>query len=216
MSLKSLILILPATAMVAEQAQAAPRGRKSPNNNWQLEVTFQDPQRLTVDTPGEAGPYTVWYVLYEVTNRTRADREFFPTFRLVTDTLEVIEGGANINPVVYDLIAQRHRGEYPFLAPPTAVTGLLLQGEANARASVAVFRDFDPKASRFTIFAGGFSGIIERVPNPAFRVNEAESDANARYFIVRRTLAIAYDLPGDPATRHLAAPVRRSREWVMR
>jgi hypothetical protein len=209
-------IVILATTLVAERTQAAPRVRKSPNNNWQLDVTFQDPQRLTLDAPGETGPFSVWYLLYEVTNRTRADREFFPSFRLVTDTLEVIEGGANVNPVVYDLIAQRHRDEYPFLAPPTAVTGLLLQGEANARASVAVFRDFDPKAHRFTIFGGGFSGIVERVPNPAFRLSESESDANARYFMVRRTLAVTYDLPGDPGTRHLAVPVRRSREWVMR
>jgi hypothetical protein len=196
-------------------AEPPTRARRS-NNDWQLDIVFQDPQRLLLEVPGERGAAVYWYVLYEVTNRTGADREFYPSFRLVTDTLQVVEGGAFINPAVYDLIIQRHRGEFPFLAPPTAATGLLLQGEANARSSVAVFRDFDPKANRFTIFVSGLSGVIERMANPVFRPTEPESEENPRFFIMRKALSIAYDLPGDPATRDQATPIRRSREWVMR
>ena len=117
---------------------------------------------------------------------------------------------------MYDAIAARHKEEFPFLAPPTKVAGLLLQGEANARASAAVFRTFDPEADGFTIYTAGFSGDIERMANPAFQAKEKESEDNPRFFILRRTLAIRYDLPGDASTRSKAAPIRRTREWVMR
>jgi hypothetical protein len=99
---------------------------------------------------------------------------------------------------------------------PLKVGGKLLQGADNARTSVAIFRDFDPEASRFTIYGGGFSGEIVRVPNPAFDAAQGDSEANPQFFTLRKTLAIPYDLPGDPVTRRGSAPVRGTREWVMR
>lgn len=184
--------------------------------SWQLDVKFHDPQRISLRLPGNAEYTTYWYILYEVTNNTGQDRQFFPSFRLVTDTLRVVEGGADIHPLVYDTIAARHKEEFPFLAPPAKAAGLLLQGEANARASAMVFRTFDPEADGFTIYAAGFSGRIERMGNPAFNAKEKESRDNPRFFILRRTLAIQYELPGDPSTRSKATPIRRTREWVMR
>ena len=157
-----------------------------------------------------------WYLLYEVTNNTGRDVEFYPSLRLVTDTLKVVEGGADISPSVYDAIAARHKQEFPFLAPPTKVTGLLLQGEENARASVGVFRMFDKAASGFTIYVGGFSGDVRRIANPAFDTKRKKSADNQRFFFLRRTLAIKYDLPGAPDTRWRATPIRKTREWVMR
>ena len=183
---------------------------------WQVDVTFHDPRGISVQLPGDTAPTRYWYMVYEVTNNTGKDRPFYPSFRVVTDTLQVVEGDAHISPRVYDVIIARHQREFPFLAPPTKVTGPLLQGRANARASVVVFRDFDPQANRFTIFAGGFSGKVERRANPAFSASQKESSTNPRQFILRRTLAIQYDLPGDPQTRVRAKPIRRTRKWVMR
>jgi hypothetical protein len=183
---------------------------------WRLDVKFHDPQRISFRLPGDGHETTFWYVLYEVTNNTRRDVMFYPSFRLVTDTLQVVEGGAEVSPSVYDRIAARHKREFPFLAPPTKVTGRLLQGEENARASVAVFRMFDREASRFTVYGSGFSGEIRRIANPSFSAGAQESEKNPRFFLLRRTLAISYDLPGDPTTRWRAKPIRRNREWVMR
>lgn len=180
------------------------------SRSWTLDFEFYDPQRITVNGT------TYWYVLYQVTNRTGKDVDFYPSFRLVTDTLQVVEGGADVGPRVYDTIAARHHREFPFFAPPAKVTGLLLQGEENSRASAMVFGTFDPGAAGFTIFAGGLSGEIERLRNPAFDKTQPESDANPRSFLLRRTLAITYSLPGDTLSRSLATPIRRSREWVMR
>ncbi len=204
------------TLSLVPQARVAANDPSPGSRSWQLDVRFHDPQRIDVRLPGDAYNTTYWYMLYKVTNSTGQDRQFFPSFRLVTSTLKVIEGGAEVHPVVYDAIAARHKEEFPFLAPPTKVAGLLLQGEANARASAAVFRTFDPEADGFTIYAAGFCGEIERMANPAFQVKEKESEDNPRFFILRRTLAIRYDLPGDASTRPKATPIRRTREWVMR
>ncbi len=184
--------------------------------SWQLEFSFHDPQRLTLTLPGQSEPTSFWYVLYTVTNNTGRDVQFFPSFKLVTDTLNVVTAGDYVNPDVYDVIKARHKKEFPFFVPPTKITGLLLQGADNARTSVAVFRTFDPKADAFTIYASGLSGEITRMVNPAFEPGEDESEDNPRFFILRRTLAIHYALPGEPDTRHLVTPVRKNREWILR
>jgi len=186
------------------------------SNNWTLEFEFHDPQRITVRLPGASDPTTYWYLLYRVTNQTGQDVQFYPSFRLVTNTLAVVDGGDDIPSGVYDAIAERHRKEFPFFAPPTKVSGLLMQGRENARMSAVVFGAFDPEADSFTVFVSGLSGVTDRIPNPGFNASRAESDDNARFFVLRRTLAIEYDLPGDPSSRRFATPVRRHREWVMR
>lgn len=202
-------------ATCAVSIAAAPRSR-SAARSWQFNVRFHDVQRLSVRLPGDRTETTYWYMLYEVVNDTGRDRQFFPSIQLVTDTLAVVEAGADIHPMVFDVIAGRHKQEFPFLATPGKVMGLALQGEENAKTSAAVFRDFDPEASSFVIYASGFAGAVERVYNPAFDRSQKESDSNKRFFTLRKTLGITYDLPGDPATRNQARPVRRTREWVMR
>jgi hypothetical protein len=138
----------------------------------------------------------------------------------VTDTLGVVAGGDDISPSVYDAIAARHVKEFPFFALPSKITGPLLQGEENARSSVVVFRTFDDHASRFTIYIGGLSGDIVRVKNPQTSSppgdKKSGKSTTASALLLRRSLAIVYDLPGDPVTRQIAKPVRVSREWVMR
>ncbi len=196
-------------AIAAPQAEVA-------STKWQLDLTFEDPQRIILTLPGQETPATFWYVLYTVTNNTGKDIQFFPSFRLVTDTLKVVDGGDEISPSVYESVLERHRAEFPFIAAPSKVTGPLLQGEENSRTSVAVFKDFDSEASDFTIYVGGLSGEMTRVANPSFDASKPESETNPRSFSLRRTLAITYDFPSDTISRHAAQPVRRSREWVMR
>lgn len=223
MNKRSVILCSAALAVVWTVSIAAAPKSGAGARSWQFDVRFHDAQRLVLRLPGEREDTTFWYVLYEITNNTGRDRQFFPSIQLVTDTLEVTEAGAYIHPVVYDVIAGRHKLEFPFFAPPSKVLGPVLQGRENARASAAVFRDFDPKASRFVIYASGFAGDVKRVYNPSFDRSQKEpvepayrTESNRRFFTLRRTLAISYDLPGDPETRGQARPVRRTREWVMR
>ncbi|MEK6675715.1 MAG: hypothetical protein AABZ47_08680 [Planctomycetota bacterium] len=207
----AVVLVVGVTAGVAWAAPEA--GTFS--SSWLLDFQFHDPQRLSVRLPGDQEETTFWYVLYNVTNNTKMDIQFYPSFRLVTDTLQGVEGGADVSPIVYDLIAAQHKKEFPFLAPPAKITGLLLQGEENARASVAVFREFAREANSITIYVSGLSGEIVRVRNPAFDPKKSETEVNARAFLMRRTLAISYGLPGDDKSVTRAIPVRRTRTWVM-
>lgn len=185
-------------------------------STWQLGFDFHDPQRIAVRLPGDDHATTFWYVLYRVTNHTGKDVEFYPSFRVVTDTLEVVEGGAGISPSVYDAIAARHKKEFPFFDAPAKVSGPLMQGTVNSRTSAAVFRTFDTNAAGFKLYVSGLSGDIERVTNPVFDPHRDESKDNPRFFLLKRTLEVEYDLPGDPQTRMYAKPIRRNRRWVMR
>ncbi len=202
-------------SLLGVSAAAAPRARLV-SMAWQVDFVFHDPQRIQVVLPGEDRPTTYWYVLYQVTNDTNREIDFYPAFQLVTDTLKVVSAGDMIPPRIYDAIAKRHRREYAFFVPATAAAGRLLKGEENARASAAVFRTFDRNASSFTFYAAGLSGEIERIANPAFDATKEESSENTVSFLFRRTLAVKYDIPGDPVTRSTAVPQRRNREWVMR
>jgi len=183
---------------------------------WQLDIAFHDPQRITFAPPGTSEPKTYWYFLYTVTNNTGQHVAFYPSITLVTQTLQTVQAGDNVHPTVYDQIKARHEKEYPFFAPPAKVTGPLLQGSANSRTTAAVFENFDPQANEFTIFASGLSGEIQRLTNPSFNSKQRESEENPPFFVLRRTLAVTYRLPGDEQTRRLATPVRLKREWVMR
>lgn len=201
---------------LATAVLAAPQAGVA-TTSWELDFTFHDLQRITLRHPGDAAPTTYWYMLYEVSNNTRRDVEFYPSFTIVTDTLRPVRGGDQIGPSVYDAIHRRHHSEFPFFAPPSKVTGLLLQGKDHARASAAVFRDFDPLANSFTVYISGLTGEVVRVANPAlFGAGVNDGSTVPPSFILQRTLAIEYDLPGDPTTRMSAVPIRRSRHWLMR
>jgi hypothetical protein len=181
-----------------------------------LDFSFQDPQVLVITLPGDDHPSVFWYVLYRVENNSGRDIEFFPTAELVTDSLEVIKAGEQISPTVNDAILERHRRLDPFLILPSRAMGTLLQGDDNAKSSMLVFKDFSPNDSEFTIYFGGLSGEIQRVPNPRYQQAEVDSEEQPRYFTLRKTLALKYRLPGDSQTRRQAHPQRLLQEWIMR
>lgn len=188
----------------------------TPAGTWEVDFEFHDLARISLVLPGDDHPETFWYLLYTVTNRSGRDVEFYPTFELVTDTLEVVTGSSNISPSVYDAIRARHKILHPFFRDPLRVSGKLLQGADNARTSAAVFRQFDENSNSVTIYVAGLSGEVVQFPNPTFDREGPETPQNAQFFTLRRTLAIEYDIPGDPETRRAARASRRDQQWVMR
>lgn len=201
--------------LLVAAALAAPQPDKNPKT-WELDFDFVDIQRVTVPLPGGSQPVTYWYLLYTVVNNTENDIEFYPSFELITDTMEVVTAGDHIHPKVYDVISARHKKNYPFFTEPAQMSGKLRVGIDNARTSAAVFHDFDAEASSFKVFASGLTGEVARVSNPSFDPGQAESDDNRRFFTLRKTLEIDYDLPGDPGTRTTSVPIRKDWSWVMR
>jgi hypothetical protein len=192
-----------------------PQPSRAPKS-WELKFSFEDLQRMTMILPGNDRPTTFWYMLYRVENDSGRDVHFFPTAELVTSSFDVVPAGEQISPTVYDAIRQRHRKTHPFLAPPYEAMGLLLQGGDNAKHSMVVFNQFNTKDNAFVLYFSGLSGEIHQVANPAFDKSSQPDENNSRYFTMRKTLALHYNLPGDPQTRGSAQPVRKSREWVMR
>ncbi len=185
--------------------------------DWELDFKFQDLQRITVDVPGE-GRQTYWYVIYTVTNNTGRDVNFHPEMTLVTDTLQELHAMVEVAPEVFSKIQQQYKATYPWLEHPSKVIGKLLQGKDNARDSIAVWPDFDPKARSVTLYVGGLAGEMIAVPNPAFKAGKSDPAKVPPVFVLRKTLAVEYDLPADTANRASVTAKRTSQEleWIMR
>ncbi len=212
-------------------AQAEPQPSPVPTA-WELTLQPTEPARIVVDLGGVKK--TFCYFLYTVTNNTGQDVDFHPEIVRVSEIeTEATASQAQKNPEqapritpepaiigldsrVFKAIAERHQRTHPFLVTPVKAIERLLQGRDNARTSVAVFPDLDPRVSKFTIYFGGLSGEQTSKPNPAHNPKKAESEDNPRFFVIRKTLAMPYTLPGDERTRPTAIPVLGRMTWVMR
>lgn len=184
--------------------------------SWELRFRFDDPQRLSVVVPGESKPVVYWYMLYQVENTSNREVDYYPRFDLVTDTLQVIGSEQRVSPEAFQAIQRRVQD--PLLLTPEKAIGRLLAGKDQARKSVAVWRDFDPKAKGFSVFVTGLSGETMRLRNPAFDAAQPAGEDNPRYFVLRKTLEIPYKLRSGESTRASAAPERieDKMRWTMR
>ena len=212
------MLLLGAVAPVGiSSTQAAPEPALAPRA-WELDFEFSDPQRITVRVPGEAEARIFWYVIYRVTNETRREIHFYPTFEIVTSKYRVYPSDLATHPKVYNTIKKRHAKTHPFLVEPVDALGRLLQGEDNTRASVAIWSAFDADedVDKFMLYIGGLSGEVTKVRNPHFDPSSQVTKKNPRFFVLRKTLAVEYSLPGNRKTQRKVRPVRVERTWVMR
>lgn len=225
---------------VVAVAQAVPEPSPSPTS-WELSLEPSAPTRISVDLG--AGPKVYWYMVYTVTNNTGVDVDFQPEIVRVNEIesevpadkaaampdkaskISVDPAIVGVHPKVYDAIKRRHAKTHPFLVEPVKAITRLLQGRDNAVTSVAVFPDLDPKVSKFTIFFAGLSGERIIKPNPAYdakkpsggaKAGDDDEESNPRNFVLRKTLAMPFTLPGDERTRRAATPKLGRMNWVMR
>ncbi len=192
---------------------AAPRPSLAPEPGlWQLDVQLHDqPQQISVVLPGNTEPTRFWYILYTVTNNTGEDVNFYPRADLFTDTLKTYTGGAKSRRQVFEAIRQRHESVIPLLETEGQVTGPILQGEDNARDTVAIFEDFDPQANKVQIFISGLSNETVQVNNPL-----AGQPGQSDTVLLRKTLALEYQVPGDEYNPDKRVLLYRGRNWIMR
>ncbi len=196
---------------------------------WELQFQSTRPERIN------AAGRTYWYVLYSVTNNTGEDVPFHPEIvRVETIESEVPADKAKaqsqeaarltvtnsiigLDRGVYGAIKQRHAKTHPFLVHPVDAITKLRQGDDNAITSVAVFPEMDPRVSGFTIYVGGLSGEQVVRSNPLFDASKpVDDEKNPRVYVMRKTLAMPYLLPGDKRTRATATPKLGRLNWVMR
>lgn len=194
--------------------------------SWEFKFQFLDPRRIEVQLPGTDEPEVYWYMVYTVTNGGPRSQLFFPTFQVVTEDLRVYDSDTGITPLVFAAIRERHRQTHPDLVHPTEAIGDLLTGDDNARESVAIWRQIDLSNNRFTVYVAGLSGEAQFIRNPAYDPSQPETTGvgaggkevvrNPKFFTLRKTLEIRYNLPGSASARPLAVPERSEMGWIMR
>jgi hypothetical protein len=81
----------------------------------------------------------------------------------------------------------------------------LLQGEDNAKDSVAVFPGLDAESRNFKVFVMGLSGETSEVVNPATK----------QPVLLQKTLELDYNIPGQ-AINVPPEPKLIATKWVMK
>ena len=131
---------------------------------WTLSMNFKAPRIITADVPGR-GKKVIWYMWYQVVNRTPEPRVFFPKFELVTidrkskhldEILPSVQKGIAQTEDPTDRLAIRNSitiSEEPIPvskkdAFDTAITGVAIWSDIYDRA---------PDTNGFVIYVSGLS-----------------------------------------------------------
>ncbi len=182
-----------------------------PPGTWQLDLELHgEPQQISITMPGDSQPRRFWYLLYTITNKTGQDVDLIPQFDLYTDTFQIRQAGVKVRRPVFEAIRDRYANSIPLLEPQSMVTGRILQNGDNARDSVAIFEDFDPNATSVKIFIAGLSNETVTIKSPLV------SQDNSKEFLLRKTLMLEYQVPGDRYNLDKRVMLYRNREWIMR
>jgi hypothetical protein len=210
-----------ATPTDKDQDKAAPYPKPlTVPQQWQFEIELGDFRPIAVRPPGKKEDQIFWYLRYTVTNRSGEDRIFVPEIILYTDTGEVIRAGKQTPLAVFDKVKALYND--PLMKAPSAMTGKLLQGEDNAKGSVAIWPDFDPNAGKVSVFFCGLSGetVSVKLPAPITVVEPdwrgEEHTVTKDKLLLVKTLELQYAIPGEKAARRFLAPKLVKQQWVMR
>ena len=202
-----LMVVLPLGA-APEPALVPPPGA------WQLDFELHGtPRQISIKLPGDAKPRRFWYLLYSITNNTGRDIEFYPQFDLFTNTFKLYNAGVKVRRPVFEAIRELYAKTIPLLEPENMISGRILLGRDNARDSVAIFEDFDPNSNSVKIFVSGLSNETVTVAHPG----QFDSDNQSRKkVLLRKTLMLQYQVPGDRFNLDQRVMLYRGREWIMR
>jgi len=188
--------------------------------DWQFKIELGKFRPIAVKLPDKDAPQVFWYLRYTVTNQSGDDHIFVPEFVLYTDTGQVIRAGKKTPMGVFDKVKKLYND--PLIKPPASMTGKLLQGEDNAKSSVAIWPDFDPNAGQVSIFVGGLSGETASITLPS-PITVVQTDWRGRVktvtkdrLLLVKTLELQYDIPGEKSARQFLAPRLVKKRWVMR
>ena len=185
-----------------------------PPGAWQLDFELHGtPRQISIKLPGDAKPRRFWYLLYSVTNNTGSDIEFYPQFDLLTDTFKLYYAGAKARRPVFEAIRELYAKTIPLLEPESMVSGRILLGRDNARDSVAIFEDFDPNSNSVKVFVSGLSNETVTVAYPGQFDSDNQSQKKV---LLRKTLMLQYQVPGDRFNLDQRVMLYRGREWIMR
>jgi hypothetical protein len=185
------------------KAQSAPPQPALSSPSWQLDFTSDKPMRFVMTWASDNQLHIFWLIHYTVTNNTGEDLFFDPIIELRTDNGKILQTVAAIDPNMFDKLKQI-TGD-PLLTNPMMMPGRILQGDDNARSSVALFTDIPDEARGFDVFVAGLSGETATQADPLTH----------QVVVLRKTLDLKYWTPGQ-AINISPNPQLISKDWVMR
>jgi hypothetical protein len=192
---------------------AAPKPSAVPGaNEWTLDVTFEHPQQIMVELPGENKVRRFWYIILTLTNNTGREVSFYPKCELMTDSFQIINAGKGVRSKVFERIRLRHQGKYPFLESLERTGNKVLQGQDNARDIAIIWPDFDPKAKEVSLFLAGLSNETAAILHPVAKDDEGRPVR----VLLRKSLELKYKIGGDPVHRDSQNLTFANKRWVMR
>lgn len=219
-----------ASALIAGQTATAAPAKEDPGtyatpaavtDAWTYGLKVATPQAIEVDRTW------YWYMPYQVTNETGADRLFVPEVTITNDHGEILTAGRRIPPAVFNAVADRLAN--PLLESPDDVVGTLLQGRDFAKESVAIWPVSPLDIDMFTVFFAGADGEVRPLISPRTGepvmvpatdpvtgevVNQADGQPLLRPVLMQRNRAFVFATPGTAVTPDLQ-PVRPVREYAV-
>lgn len=178
------------------------------DNDWTLEVLFNQPEQIIMKMPGTGEKKRFWYIILTLTNSSsNGEVPFYPACNLMTDNFRITPSGKTVTRQVFDKIKLRHQGKYPLLENLEKVNNKILQGKDNTVDVAIIWPDFDAGAKNITMFIGGMSNETTAIDHPI--------EAGTKVFL-RKTLALSYAIGGDPRLRSKAKLAYKGKRWVMR
>ena len=197
LSLTVVLLLLFGVFGLSERVNAAPEPSPRPPR-WELQFKIIHQLRLI-----KIDEDFYWFATYLVTNRTGEDQTFVPNATLYTDEGDIITDG-DVDFRITDKIMGLLRN--PLLESKNMIIGPLLQGKENAREGLLVWKAGSLDIDHVTIFISGLSSETQ------VAINSFTGDES----VVRKSLALEFDVPGDPVAT-MEKPVRfKGKHWIMR
>ncbi len=190
---------------------------------WAYDLDVATPRAILVDERW------YWYMPYQVTNNTGADRLFVPEVTVTNDHGEIVTAGRRIPPQVFSAVADRLAN--PLLASPDDVVGTLLQGQDFAKESVAIWPVSALDIDSFTVFFAGADGEVRPLISPETgepvlvpatdpvtgeELRGPDGGALRRPVLMQRNRAFAFSTPGTAVNPGLQLVVPERRYAVMR
>jgi hypothetical protein len=158
---------------------------------------------VTLDVPN-VGARKYVYLTFKATNNSGKDLLFAPAFELSDGNGHVLRSGREVPQAVTQQLLTNTQD--PFMQDQISVIGELLQGQENMKSGLIIWpvEEFNPV--QVTVYGAGFSGETKTVVGP----NGKDT------FILRKTLRLDFQTPGDLSTAGTMSMSVAERSWIMR
>ena len=212
MKVFSLFSILSCMLLFAGFAFSAPEPAiVQKSSDWTLDVQYEPLTSLAIKRFGQK-PQFYWYAILSITNNSKDDVEFYPSFEIATDTQQIISAEKDVTPAIFEKVKKRYKNKYPLLESTKATSCRVLQGEDNSKDIVIIWPDFDRNAKTVSLYLGGLSNETIAVDHPT----EKDQDGKPKKVYLRKTLELTYTIAGDSDYRPNSKVIFKSKQWVMR